>query len=135
MKKLFLAALAVVAIASCAKNEVAEIENNDQITFQTVVGPNTKAMINGAAYGTAAPSFGTVAFYNKAGDTFPTDDAQTYIPLSEVTWDLANNRWTTEAAYYWPKGGGTLSFFSYSPYKYQEGSGTEIITADRKSVV
>ena len=66
MKKIFLAVLAVAAIASCAKNEVVKVEDNNQITFQAVVGPNTKAMINGATYGTGAPSFGTVAFYNKS---------------------------------------------------------------------
>lgn len=125
MKKSLFAVLAVVAIASCAKNEVVKVEDNNQITFQTVVGPNTKAMINGATYGTEAPSFGTVAFYNKSGETFPTG-AQTYIPLSKVKWDDTNKRWTTDAAYYWPKGGGTLSFFSYSPYTYQETGGTAI---------
>lgn len=126
MKKVLLAIAAIALVASCAKNEVVKVEDNNQITFQAVVGPNTKAMIDGTAYGTGAPSFGTVAFYNKSGDTFPTD-AQTYIPLSEVAWDIASKRWTTETAYYWPKGGGSLSFFSYSPYTYQETSpGTAI---------
>lgn len=125
MKKALFAALAIALVASCTKNEEVKVEDNNQITFQTVVGPNTKGMINGTNYKTTDPSFGTVAFYNTSGETFPTG-AQTYIPLSEVKWDDTNNRWTTEAAYYWPKGGGSLSFFSYSPYKYQEAGGTAI---------
>ena len=90
MKKLFLAALAVVAIASCAKNEVAEIENNDQITFQTVVGPNTKAMINGMAYSNAADFAAAVngaiaacSFSGKAGTDLSTLDESACI----VTWE------------------------------------------------
>ena len=71
MKKALFAALAIALIASCTKNEEVKVEDNNQITFQTVVGPNTKGMINGTVYGTGAPSFGTVAFYNKSGETFP----------------------------------------------------------------
>lgn len=129
MKKLLFAALAVAAIASCTKNDVRETAEDVQINFQAVVGSNsTKALINGNVYEKNAPSFGTVAFYNKSGVTFPgtgTDAAQLYIPLSEVKWGT-NNRWSTEIPYYWPKGGGTLSFFSYSPYEYQETGGGKI---------
>ena len=112
MKRFFLAALAIAAIASCAKNEVNEVTDNNQITFQTVVGPATKALIDGTSYETTAPSFGTFAYYNAAGTTFPTSSAL-YIPESEVTYVAPN--WTTATPYYWPKN-GTLAFFSYSPY-------------------
>lgn len=112
MKKLFLAALAVVAIASCAKNEVTEIENNDQITFQTVVGPNTKAMIDGTTYDTTDPSFGTYAYYNAGTSVFPSG-AEDYIPESEVSYVAPN--WATATPYYWPKN-GSLTFFSFSPF-------------------
>lgn len=112
MKKVLFAALAVVAIASCTKNEVNEVKNNNQITFQTVVGPSTKAMIDGTNYTTTDPSFGTYAYYNATGTTFPTS-AEAYIPESEVSYVAPN--WTTATPYYWPKN-GSLTFFSFSPW-------------------
>lgn len=112
MKRFFLAALAIAAIASCTKNEVNEVTDNNQITFKTVVGPATKALIDGTSYETTAPSFGTFAYYNATGTTFPTSSAL-YIPESEVKY--VDSNWTTETPYYWPKN-GKLAFFSYSPY-------------------
>lgn len=116
MKRFFLAVLAVAAIASCTKNEVNEVTDNNQITFQTVVGPATKALIDGTSYAATAPSFGTFAYYNATGTTFP-NEAELYIPESEVTYSALN--WTTSTAYYWPKN-GTLAFFSYSPYSIND---------------
>lgn len=118
MKKFFLAALAIAAIASCTKNEVNEVTANDQITFQTVVGPNTKALIDGIVYNTSDPAFGTVAYYIANGDTFP-DDADLYIPESMVSY--SSPYWSTAIPYYWPKN-GSLTFFSYSPYTELESS-------------
>lgn len=112
MKRFFLAALAIAAIASCAKNEVNEVTANDQITFQTVVGPSTKALIDGEIYPTEDLPFGTVAYYNATGITFPTD-AELYIPESMVSY--SSPYWSTATPYYWPKN-GSLTFFSYSPY-------------------
>lgn len=112
MKRFFLAALAIAAIASCTKNEVNEVTANDQITFQTVVGPATKALIDGIVYETTAPAFGTVAYYNATGTTFPTS-AELYIPESMVSY--SSPYWSTATPYYWPKN-GSLTFFSYSPY-------------------
>ena len=118
MKKFFLAALAIAAIASCTKNEVNEVTANDQITFQTVVGPNTKALIDGIVYNTSDPAFGTVAYYIANGETFP-GDADLYIPESMVSY--SSPYWSTATPYYWPKN-GSLTFFSYSPYTELESS-------------
>lgn len=118
MKRFFLAALAIAAIASCTKNEVNEVTANDQITFQTVVGPATKALIDGIIYETTAPAFGTVAYYNATGTTFPTS-ADLYIPESMVSY--SSPYWSTATPYYWPKN-GSLTFFSYSPYNKLESS-------------
>lgn len=112
MKRFFLAALAIATVASCAKNEVNEVTANDQITFQTVVGPNTKALIDGETYPTTDLPFGTVAYYNATGTTFPTS-AALYIPESMVSY--SSPYWSTATPYYWPKN-GSLTFFSYSPY-------------------
>ena len=120
MKKvLFFALAAGVALAACTKNEVRPVEVDQEITFQAVVNKaSTKAMIEGAAYDTGN-TFGTVAYLEPAGE----NSASVYIEKSEVK--FYSTYWSTEDAYYWPVK-GSLSFMSYSPYKYQETSGTEI---------
>lgn len=111
MKRFFLAALAIAAIASCAKNEVNEVADNSQITFQTVVGPQTKALVTGTAYSEAF-TFGTVAYKVNGG-------SELYIPISEVSYNTSVAFWSTATPYYWPKDGSTLTFYSYSPFKDQ----------------
>ena len=119
-KNLIIALAACVALAACTKNELKPVEVDQQITFQAVVNKaSTKAMIDGNTYDTGN-TFGTVAYREPAsGSSTGTE----YIPLSEVKY--TDYYWSTANAYYWPVQ-GSLSFMSYSPYKYQETSGTEI---------
>lgn len=119
MKRFFLAALAIIAIASCAKNEVSEVTDNNQITFQTVVGPATKALITGTAYA-ESNTFGTVVYKGE----------ELYIPTNEVTYNGTNKYWSTATAYYWPKDGSSLTFYSYSPF--EDENGDEISVAHTK---
>ena len=121
MKKvLFFALAAGVALAACTKNEVRPVEVDQEITFQAAVNKaSTKAMIEGNIYDTDN-TFGTVAYREPAsGSSTGTE----YIHLSEVKY--TDYYWSTAKAYYWPVQ-GSLSFMSYSPYKYQETGGTEI---------
>ncbi len=121
-KSIFLAAAAIAMLASCAKNEVTPVveQNDNAITFQAVVGSaSTKALMDGTVYKAADgtyPTFGTAAYYNE-GSTFVAADAKEYITESEVKPDDTSNptEWKTEATYYWPKT-GSLTFFSYSPW-------------------
>lgn len=119
MKKISFAALAALAaLAACTKNEVTPLQSApQQITLTPLNGKHsTKALIDGTAYPTGK-TFGTFAYFNAAGTTFPTD-ADVYIPESEVkdtTSATTGTAWTTYPAYYWPKQ-GSLTFFSYSPY-------------------
>ncbi len=120
VKKVFLFALsATLMLAGCSKTEVASVkEGSDVISFQTIVGSQkTKALINSQVYPTDE-TFGTFAYFNASGTTFPTD-AEVYIPESEVKYVPASGStaayWSTDTKYYWPKQ-GTLAFFSYSPY-------------------
>ena len=96
------------------------MEVDQEITFQAAVNKaSTKAMIDGTTYNTDN-TFGTVAYREPAsGSSTGTE----YIPLSEVKY--TDYYWSTAKAYYWPVQ-GSLSFMSYSPYKYQETDGTEI---------
>ena len=114
MKKwIIVAALATAILASCTKNEVRVDAPDQAISFTTAVGANsTKAMINGTAYESTAPSFGTQAWYVAGTGTFPTD-ADVYIPHTEVSYQTS--AWTTATPYYWPSA-GSLTFISYSPY-------------------
>ena len=122
MKKvLFFALAAGVALAACTKNEVRPVEVDQEITFQAVVDKAaTKAgtFDNSATYPTDRP-FGTVAYLEPANEG---GTAGVHIPLSEVKY--SNYYWSTADAYYWPVQ-GSLSFMSYSPYKYQESGSTD----------
>lgn len=119
MKRFFLAALAIAAIASCTKNEVTP-SDPQEITYQAVVGKATKALVETTAYPTSE-TFGTVAYKVKGGNS------ELYIPISEVsnpTSAISGAAWTTATPYYWPKDGSTLTFYSYSPFK--DNGGTDI---------
>ena len=120
MKKvLFFALAAGVALAACTKNEVRPVSVDQEITYQTAVNKaSTKAMIDGTAYDTGN-TFGTVAYLEPAGE----NPASVYIDTSEVKFN--STYWSTKTAYYWPVQ-RSLSFMSYSPYRYQETSGTNI---------
>lgn len=118
MKKLVIISIAACSIfAACSKNELVSVSPADeQIKFETAVNKSTKALITGTTYATTN-TFGTVAY--KVNDS----DIQLYIPVSEVSYTAGTPAyWSTSAPYYWPKQ-GTLTFYSYSPYKFQETSG------------
>ena len=128
-RSILLSAAAIAALASCSKTEVKPVEDAPaQISWNAVVGKaSTKAMIDGAKYETSAPSFGTFAYFLQTGD-WNNDKAngQLYIPVSEVKPSgTAKLVWTTDTPYYWPKA-GSLTFFTYSPYNYQETAGGQI---------
>lgn len=119
MKRIILLAASAMAIlAGCTRTEIRSIADEpQQITFRTVVGQqSTKALISDAKY-PVTETFGSFAFFNKQGETFPTG-ASLYMPNSEVkntTHATAGKVWTTDIPYYWPKQ-GSLTFFSYSPF-------------------
>ena len=118
-KNIIIALAACVALAACTKNELKPVEVDQQITFQAVVNKaSTKAMIDGNTYDTGN-TFGTVAYKVKDATT------ELYIPVSEVKYNSTDKYWSTEAPYYWPKDGSTLTFYSYSPFNYSE-AGTPI---------
>lgn len=119
MKKvLFFALAAGVALAACTKNEVKPVAVDQEITFQAVVNKaSTKAMIDVTTYDTGN-TFGTVAYLEPAGG----ESASIYIDKKEV--EFNTTYWSTAQAYYWPVQ-GSLSFMSYSPFKYQESGSTD----------
>lgn len=115
MKKLVIISIAACSVfAACSKNELVSVSSADeQIKFETAVNKSTKSLITGTTYATTN-TFGTVAYKVNGSDT------QLYIPVSEVSYTAGTPAyWSTSAPYYWPKQ-ETLTFYSYSPYKFQE---------------
>ncbi len=119
MKRILLIAVPALALlAACTKTEVKPVQTDpQQISYLALVNrQSSKALIDGTVY-PITETFGTFAYFNAAGTTFPTH-AEDYIPESEVkntTSATSGTAWTTTPAYYWPKQ-GSLTFFSYSPY-------------------
>ncbi|MBO5961705.1 MAG: fimbrillin family protein [Alistipes sp.] len=95
MKKLFVAVLAVAALASCAQEDVI-LNNNKAITFgDAYVANSTKAIYEGAeeveafqVWGTVTGTEGTVALYNGANVTRP--DGKAY-----------GDAWTCDVQRFW----------------------------------
>ena len=116
MKKMFfMAAIAGVALASCAKNEV-ETPEQDIITFaEPVTAVQTKAVEIGENYPTSQ-SFSVFADYfteKQAGYT-KLEEGKAYMRDVIVSYNGELNGWASATNYYWPKQ-GTLTFAAYSP--------------------
>ena len=115
MKRFFLAALAIAAIASCTKNEVTPSINLDQeITFQTVISPTTKAGLGtGQVAFSTGNKFYAYAFFLPQGKTWATDYASSKKYIDNSLVGYSDNVWKASQTYYWPKQ-GTLTFFAWT---------------------
>lgn len=126
-KNLLFVAMVTMTLASCVQEEglVNELSSlPKEITYQTVVAKQkTRALIDGTEYGKSAPIFGSWARYNPNGLTVGT---MAYIENDKIEylaeegnsigyWGIAED----EHKHEWP-GSGSLTFFSYSPYYFQE---------------
>lgn len=144
MKKyIFFFAAAVASFAACSKNEVtpAFSDENAETTFN--VAPKTKAVDPAHQSDFSHDNvFTSYAYYLAPGKTWATNfaTAQLYIDNSEISYvgDLWKNKTTT---YYWPKDGGSLTFFAYSLNKADRdfgansGMGISVATASDGSFV
>ena len=108
MKRFFICAAAIVALASCSKTEVVNNEPQKEIGFKAVTGVVTKAEQTTANLGTMC----VYAFLNE-------DKAEYFgnTQFAEGTGDL----WVATPAKYWPLV-HTLDFVVYAPYA---ANGTE----------
>lgn len=118
MKKyLIIAAAAIVAMASCSKNEIVDLTPDTAITFSVINHLAQTKAVDGLTYPTTVP-FGTFAWWTKelwTGAT--TDQTLVFMDNQEVTYQEINSRyvWAPTTAYYWTKS-GYITFASYSPY-------------------
>lgn len=120
MKKVVLILAAAAAVAACAKNEVITnfANGEDEITFN--VAPKTKALGDTQTDFNTDNVFTAYALYLGPNKTWAANatDAQLYINNSEISYK--NNVWKNQTTpYYWPKDGGSLTFFAYS---YNKGN-------------
>lgn len=109
MKKIFIALLAVAALASCAKTEDAYTEGQNEIKMSPVTSYVTKTVYNaidGVKYPTAE-EFGVWAYWDGEGNDKVYLDNKVFAN-SGIYWAGKND------TYYWPKN-GNLRFSCYSP--------------------
>ena len=146
-KTVFIAALAVVAMASCTKNElkVPSTGSDAVISFQPVVANATKAdYLTTANMATKCTDFGVFAWYPNGGTMETTTTAGTlYMDNVTVTYngsfndpnDKGTGTWAPATNYYWPKN-GKLSFDAYAPVSAHAastpGAGKGTFTSDIK---
>lgn len=133
-KSLLFAALAVVAMASCTKNElkVPSTGSDAVISFQPVVANATKATyLTTANMQDKCTSFGVFAWYAGSTTTAYMDNVTvTYDSLKDDNTD-GSGAWKPSENYYWPKN-GTLSFDAYAPasaHAKTPGLGTGKVTS------
>lgn len=103
MKKLFAIAIAVAALAACAKTEVNTASRN-AISFQPA-NQITASRVTGSVFPTTE-TFGVYAWT-------PGTTGEYFIENKEVAFD--GTQWTTATPYYWPKN-QAVDFFCYYPY-------------------
>lgn len=127
MKKQFVFwAVTAGLFTSCVQNdlivpELSEVEKG--IQFQAVVAKqNSRAIISGTSYDEGAPSFGAYAFWN---ETSLLPGSKHYIVNEEIKHFTGVNGlhyWSTDGTDYLWKKDGSLTFYAYSPYRFQEAN-------------
>ena len=147
-KSLICAALAVVAMASCTKNElkVPSTGSDAVISFQPVVANATKAdyITNSSISNDRTSfSFAVFAWYPDGGEMLTSTTSGTrYMDNVTVTYktfiddsDEGSGTWAPTTTYYWPKN-GKLSFDAYAPASAHAastpGAGKGTFTSDIK---
>lgn len=127
MKRLLIPIAAAGLFASCVQTEtiapeVGEVQKD--VRFNAVVAKKTsRAIITGTEYDKDAPTFGTYAFRNPS-TTELLPGSERYITNEEIGYhdDGTTQFWAPKdpaISYKWPES-GSLTFYSYSPYNFQE---------------
>lgn len=119
MKKVFLIAAAVVALAACSKNEVLPSSSiNNEISFN--VAPRTKALAADQSKFGVDNHFISYAYFLTNDEKWPTNAGSIYINGAEVSSKAeatatGGRVWKAANSYYWPKSEkSSLTFFAWS---------------------
>jgi hypothetical protein len=109
-KKIFLFAVAALALAACSNDETVTVNQSDAISFRPLMSNVTRAA--DATLGTTG-SFKATAF--KTGET-------TSPYFDEVVFTGTGGTYTSAQKYYWPAGDGKLDFYAWSPSNLNAGA-------------
>lgn len=103
-----IAAAACAALAACSKNEVAPVDVDQEITYQTI---ETKAAVGF----NKTNVFKSYAYFLEDGKSWDGNiaSAKPYISNSDIKYIPSANAWKADKVYYWPKQ-GSLTFFAWS---------------------
>ncbi len=113
MKRFFLLAGVVIAMASCAKNEVVDINTqaDNSIDFSIYTSATTKAGVETtASLKTVNNSLGVYSVW--AGET---DFDDMILPNARVYYSSTYG-WGSTTTYYWPVNGAAMDFYAYYPF-------------------
>ena len=105
-----IAAAACAALAACSKNEVAPVDVDQEITYQTL---STKGTVTGF---NTDNKFYSYAFFLEGGLNWDSNSAlaKPYIDNSIISYQSGTKQWkNADDTYYWPKQ-GSLTFFAWT---------------------
>lgn len=114
-KHIYTAAIAALAIVSCTKDDVKEVNRGQAIDFHTVMTRVTETTTNSLQ------------------DIWVTATSQSETNyFTDLQFQRNGNYFTSEKSYYWPSDGSSLQFYAYSPAK--ENLGTVTINKTTQTV-
>lgn len=105
----------LATLAACSKTEVTPVASNgnSEITFN--VAPRTKALSQTQTDFDHNNVFVSYAYYLGHGKTWAANNSEAQMYINGSTISYNGNLWKNETtSYYWPKDGGSLTFFAYS---------------------
>ncbi len=101
-KSLFIAALATLALASCSKNEVIELQQ-DQIKFSAVADNASRGVNNASSIQGDANGFAVLGYLTGTKTLYIGKSVEPYYDVAK--WDNTANAYKTNETYYWPTTG------------------------------
>lgn len=111
MKRLFIIASLAILAVGCQKTEI-QNEVQTPIGFSTEVGKQTRAIVDGADYGTTQP----FAVYAYGHQTVTSEVVTKVMDNVEVSYQAPTWK-PTVGSYYWPNDPRTtMNFYAFSPY-------------------
>ncbi|MFI3280322.1 MAG: fimbrillin family protein, partial [Rikenellaceae bacterium] len=131
MKRFFLLAGVVIAMASCAKNEVVDINTqaDNSIGFSLYTSATTKAGVE-TTESLKVPnnSLGVYSVWTGA-DNF--DDM--ILPNARVYYSSTYG-WGSTTTYYWPVNGAAMDFYAYYPFD-ADLTTADVSNLDEKDII
>lgn len=107
------------AVSSCFVNEKVTPDVKDQTIWYNLAPIKEEIQTKALQNFPTSSTFGSYAYKIPAGMNYDYNSAEgvVYIDKAEISYDVESAHWKCEGhSYTWPTDGGSLTFFSYSPY-------------------